>query len=153
RRLSELLWQPLAKHVPADTKTVYLAPDADLTGLPWAALPGRTPGKVLLEEHALAVVPHGPFLLERLQAKAPAVEAGDRLLALGAVRYDQTLKAAENPPEEVIVAQNKPRGGKQASWDYLQGTERELDQVLARAGKRPVTTLRGTEASIRQFLD
>ena len=49
---------------------------ADPDGLPgprcrpdpaaWAALPGSKPGTILLEDHALAMVPHGPFLLEQL---------------------------------------------------------------------------------------
>src|SRR5262249_21944091 len=62
--LRRLLWEKLAPHLPARPgSTIYLCPDADLSALPWAALPGRVPGTVLLEEHALALVPHGPFLL------------------------------------------------------------------------------------------
>src|SRR5262249_22288590 len=38
--LAALVWQPLQQHLPAGLHTVYLAPDGDLTRLPWAALPG-----------------------------------------------------------------------------------------------------------------
>src|SRR5262249_27511649 len=54
--LAGLVWQPLRKHLPAGLHTVYLAPDGELTRLPWAALPGRQPGSVLLEEAAVALV-------------------------------------------------------------------------------------------------
>ncbi len=148
RRLGEMLWQPLAKHIPADTETVFLAPDASLTGLPWAALPGRDKGKVLLEEHALIQVPHGPWLLERLRAEpAPRVGPGT-LFALGAVAYDGSPKSLDKPRSQDLIAQAPTRGGGRALWDFLKGTERELDQILARAGTRDVIALRGSEAGI-----
>jgi hypothetical protein len=52
--LRTLLWDKLAAHLPAkEGSAVYLCPDADLSALPWAALPGRARGTVLLEDHAL----------------------------------------------------------------------------------------------------
>src|SRR5439155_12916571 len=67
--LARLVWEPIAKALPAGTHTLYLSPDGDLARVPWCALPGSTPGKVLLEEFTggIAVVPHGPFLLEQLK--------------------------------------------------------------------------------------
>src|SRR5207249_8547051 len=70
-----LVWDKLAAALPADTRTVYLAPDGDLARLPWAALPGATAGSVLLERYAFAVVPHGAFLLDQL-ASPPRSPAG-----------------------------------------------------------------------------
>jgi CHAT domain-containing protein/tetratricopeptide (TPR) repeat protein len=116
RTLRRLVWEPLARHLPAAAGTVWLAPDDRLTGLPWAALPGERPGTVLLEEVALAVVPHGPFLLEALEGASrtrPPPEAG-RLLALGGVDYGQ-------------APNQKPL------WRPLPGTERERQAVLALA--------------------
>ena len=68
-KLRRLLWEPIAERLPPDTRTVYLAPDAGLSRLPWAALPGRKPGSILLEDHALALVPNGHFLLGRLRSE------------------------------------------------------------------------------------
>src|SRR5262249_37754157 len=59
--LRRLLWEQLAPHLPAGPgSTLYLCPDGELSALPWAALPGRVPGTVLLEEHALARIIHTP---------------------------------------------------------------------------------------------
>ena len=66
--LHKLVWEPLAQYMPKGTTTVYLAPDGVLSRIPWAALPGDRPGTVLLEQYALATIPHAPFLLDRLTA-------------------------------------------------------------------------------------
>src|SRR4029077_2801993 len=67
--LRRMVWEPLVAHLTADTETLYVSPDGPLGRLPWAALPGRKSGTILLEDHAVAVVPHGPYLLERLSAE------------------------------------------------------------------------------------
>jgi tetratricopeptide (TPR) repeat protein len=95
--LGRLLWQPLAAHLRPDTRAVLLAPDGALTRLPWAALPGRTSGAVLLEEYALGIVPHGPFLLHRLTAERPPDDGTGLLLAVGGVHYDQQPDAVTLP--------------------------------------------------------
>jgi len=41
--LAALVWQPLRKHLPANTHTVWLVPDGQLSQVPWAALPGTHP--------------------------------------------------------------------------------------------------------------
>ncbi len=146
-RLSELVWQPLAKHIPADTATVYLCPDADLTSLPWASLPGRAKGKVLLEEHALALVPHGPWLVERLRPGADTQDGAGTLLAVGAVAYDRAPDDARPLAEDRITAA-RDRGGRRARWPDLQGAGRELEQVIARAGPREVVARKGADAGI-----
>jgi CHAT domain-containing protein/Tfp pilus assembly protein PilF len=81
------VWGPIAKELPAGTTTFYLAPDGELARLPWAALPGKDPAGVLLDELAIAVVPHGPFLLEQL-LYPPSYPAGtEAVLGLGEVDY------------------------------------------------------------------
>lgn len=62
------VWGPLAKHLPAKASAVWVSPDGSLHRLPWAALRDGT-GKMLLERHAVAVVPHETFLRERLPEK------------------------------------------------------------------------------------
>jgi tetratricopeptide (TPR) repeat protein/CHAT domain-containing protein len=148
--LRRQVWEPMAKHLTAGTRTVYLAPDAALARLPWAALPGSRPGGVLLEDYTLAVVPHGPFLLERLRRNSrPAKEAG--LLALGGATYDDAPKAIPASWDERPVprAAARAQGGK---WQELPGTLTELNQVRAAAGDRRCCTLQGAEASTARVL-
>jgi CHAT domain-containing protein len=127
-------WQPLRPHLPAGLHTVYLAPDGELTRLPWAALPGRQPGTMLLEETALALVPHGPFLLERLGHAPPRPPSGIALV-LGGVGY-------QNAPLAVAAARKLEMVGVEAApqrqplqWLALPGTDRERHLVAALARK------------------
>ncbi len=179
QRLSDRLWRPLLKHewtqeapknspgrepgarhfvsddLPADTEVVYLSPDAELTKLPWPALPGRQAGKVLLEEHALALIPHGPFLFEQLQQKPRAEQEEGVFLAYGDVDYDR-------PPGDVdqravdLLARNQDRGSDgQVVWKSLAGTARELDQISDRASLRKFKTVerRGSQASVAELIN
>jgi CHAT domain-containing protein/Tfp pilus assembly protein PilF len=180
--MRQLVWDHLALHLPADTRTVLLAPDGVLTQLPWAALPGNRPGSVLLEDYAFAVVPNGPFLLERLAA-APGSEPDPGLfLAVGGVQYDHEPRALPEPqPEHLIAWRSVERGSRapwsaaraagvveaaaagpfavlpflltaRPSWNYLPGTLREIEMVRRLADPRPVQIRRGTEASTAQLL-
>jgi tetratricopeptide (TPR) repeat protein/CHAT domain-containing protein len=128
--LRRLLWQPLAAHLPAGTQSVYLAADGALARLPWAALPLDEAGTPLLERYTVALVPHGPFLLQRLrQPHQPADHAG-ALLALGGAHYD--------------------RAG--PGKNYLPGTALELACVRALAGKRACVALSAADASVQRLL-
>src|SRR5262249_18527670 len=108
------------------------------------------PGSVLVEEYLLAVVPHGRFLLEQLLADKPAARDTDRLLAVGAVRYDLEPAAAEERPES--PARGPETGGKKLTWKDLPATQKELGEVLALAGKRTTVSVRGSEAGSAQLL-
>src|SRR5262249_35185134 len=59
--LAKLLWLPLRERLPPSIHTVWLAPDGALAQVPWAALPGSKANTILLEELAVAVVPHGAW--------------------------------------------------------------------------------------------
>jgi CHAT domain-containing protein/Tfp pilus assembly protein PilF len=153
RALGKLVWQPLRKHLPANLDTVYLCPDGVLTQVPFAALPGRKPGTVLLEECAVAVVPHGPFLLEHLrEGKAKPGGSAPPLpvaLAVGGIDFEKAGTATG----EGLRA---PLGlGRRLRWPALPGTARERRLVadLARKalpGKLLVRS--GRSASTAQLL-
>jgi CHAT domain-containing protein len=112
-KLRRLLWEPIAEHLPKDTRTVYLAPDSGLSRLPWSALPGSKPGTILLEDHALALVPNGHFLLGQLRSEMRFGKGAGTPLVVGGI------------------------------WKDLPGTERELrllqtlygDKALALEGR------------------
>jgi CHAT domain-containing protein len=108
---------------------VYLSPDGDLARLPWSALPGDKDGTVLLEQYTLAVVPHGPFLLERLMYPAKLPDGSGRLLAIGGVTYGEDLRPKQGYPE-------------------LPGSAAEVHQVLALAGDRPKASLEKDAATV-----
>jgi CHAT domain-containing protein len=153
RALRQQLWDKLAVHLPADVRTIYLAPDQRLAFLPFVALPGKEPGTVLLEDYALAVVPHGPFLLDRLTAPK---RAGGRpgLLAVAAVAYDQA--PAGPTPAEMLAKRGPAAGeGKPLTWKPLPGTEAEMAVIgqLATAAGVKVHALTGSRASAARLLE
>jgi CHAT domain-containing protein/tetratricopeptide (TPR) repeat protein len=146
--LRRLVWEPIARQLPGDTRSVYLAPDGALCRLPWAALPGKAPGTVPLEDYALAVVPNGPALLEALQPRDRRPAAGDTVLTVGGVAYDQVPQA--------VVAKADARGveppraaerGAGVSWGVLAATGPEAERVAALAAPRKVIAVSGPEAS------
>jgi tetratricopeptide (TPR) repeat protein len=150
--LRQRLGEPLTKSIPADTEIVFLAPDGPLTGLQWAALPGKKPGTVLLEDHALAIVPHGRFLVEHLMTNEKRHSKDGTILAFGGVQYDQEPVAVK-PPAGLLALDRGPEAGDQKlRWPFLKGTELELEQVRALAGQREVRVRRGPEASASQLL-
>jgi CHAT domain-containing protein len=131
--LRRLLWDPLAAHLPSGPgSTVYLCPDGELSALPWAALPGRGKGTVLLEDHALALVPHGPFLLQQLREREQPRPTGiGLLLALGGVRYDQPPAAVRDPSLPAEPVRPADRSDRDGVWHALPGTAREAAHVAA----------------------
>jgi CHAT domain-containing protein/Tfp pilus assembly protein PilF len=158
QRLRDLVWEPVENRFPAGVRSVYVAPDGELTQLPWGALPGGGPDRVLLDDYALAVVPHGPFLLEQLTPPparaAQRLPAPQGLLLVGGIRYDDQPAAAvaANRDAEGVVAQP-------VSWRYLPGTEAErqlLQRLVAQAGPKMTASLGGVEVSaarLRQELE
>jgi CHAT domain-containing protein len=110
--LSRLLWQPLKERLPPRTRTLFLAPDGDLARLPWAALPTGT-SRVLLEDYAVATVPHGPFLLQQLKHR-PAEGGPTTILTLGDVAYGP------------------------GRWPALPGTAAEIGSIARLAPTAPV---------------
>jgi len=134
KKLAQLVWTPLAKHVPAKA-VLYLSTDGDLARLPWAALP-TDDDRVLLQDHLICQVPHGPFLLDRLTTKAKPDDGKGKLLAIGGVAYGTPSDKPGSP-----------------NYGKLPGTETELKQVLEMAGKRTKVGLRGKDASTARVLE
>jgi CHAT domain-containing protein len=144
-KVGALLWTPLRKHLPAKTSLVYVCPDAALNRLPWAALRDGKSGRVLIEEHAVTVVPHGVMLLDKLTEEKAAKEDRPTLLAMGAVAYDR------KPGAPTTLALRGPVG-EAVKWPALVGTVEELKQVEALAGRRRVLRLQGESAGAEALL-
>jgi tetratricopeptide (TPR) repeat protein/CHAT domain-containing protein len=114
--LRALVWEPLSRQLPPDVKMLYVAPDGDLARLAWAALP-LGGGRVLLEQCALATVPHGEFLLRQWRQPRKA-SVGDSVLTVADVasgergrsplpysRAEAGAVAASAPSEPAAISQ------------------------------------------------
>ncbi len=145
----QLVWEPIHKQLSPSVHTLYLAPDAALTQLPWAALPGSGKDRILLDDYAIAVLPHGPLLLEQLMPPPPRSPkrppAPEGLLLVGGIRYDDTptVTLASHRTADAVVEQKVVFG-------FLQGTEDErrlLEQLLQKSAAKRPTVLSGSEAT------
>ena len=155
--LRRLIWEPLARHLPKGTTTIYLAPDGALGFIPWAALPGDQPGTVLLEQYALATIPHAPFLLDRLTAPKPSGRNSKTglLLAVGGVAYGQEPRPVDDERTRLQLLAARPaeikRGGENG-WGDLPGTLQELDAVSRLAASREILRLQAAEAGTARLV-
>ena len=146
--MRQLVWEPIDKALPPATEVVYLTPDGPLTAIPWAALPGKKPGTVLLEDYALALVPHGPLLLDQLTHPIPfSAGSPGQVLAVGDVQYDER-PAARVDPNMKMLAGNELAGnqrlrsaaegkGSAASLAALSGTQERTGRSR-RVGRQPL---------------
>jgi CHAT domain-containing protein/tetratricopeptide (TPR) repeat protein len=153
--LSRLTWDKLRAKLPPGTKAVYLSPDGVLTQIPFAALPGSKPGTVLIEDMAVAVVPHGPFLLERLSQPRQDSKARAALVVGGVDYGGASPQVPANRSATLALEQLPLREGRGVSWKALPGTAIERDAigtVAQRDGLLEVHTLSQREASTDRVL-
>jgi CHAT domain-containing protein len=124
-------------------------PDFALCRVPFAALPGDKRGTILLDDFALATVPHATFLLDRLWPQDPRKNAPTEALAVGGVQYDAAAPVAAGLRGEPLV---KP--GAKLGWPFLPATVAEANGFLAAAKRQklPTTRLDGDRATTRALL-
>lgn len=151
--LRRLIWVPLVEHLPSEVNTIYICPDGRLTALPWAALPIGD-RRILLEDYAVAAVPHGQFLLAQLSGDAPsAAIGGGTILAVGDVVYDRFPDdSSSNRESSQAQASSTIEGEARLEWSALPGTRDELAALSTAAANRPVQKLVGTAASTDRAL-
>ncbi len=153
-KVRELVWEKVRKELPAGIKTVYVCPDAALCRVPWGALPGDKPGTILLEDFAVAIIPHAPFLLDKLWPQDPLKNPPTGALVVGGVKYDADL--APPAPNAVASRSGDPlvKPGAKLGWSYLPGTAAEATGVFgaATAKKLPVTALKDEKATTSAVL-
>ncbi len=104
--LRRLVWEPIARCLPAATSTVVIVPDGLLTAIPWGALPGAQPGTFLVEQYALAVAPHAPFVLDCLTTPQRAGALDGTLLAVGTM---PSIGGASARELETVIRLARPR--------------------------------------------
>ena len=134
--LRQKIWDPVSLHFPDDADTIYIAPDGALADVAWGALPCPTDSGVLLERYAIATVPHGQFLLDRLQGSPSNPAALTPVLAVGDVDYGS--------PDGDASASSQ--GLKQLKWEKLAGSRRELEAIASYVSGRELTVLTGSRS-------
>ena len=142
----ERLWEPIEELLGPSTRTLYIAPDGELTRLPWAALPGRGTNRILLEDYALAIVPDGRLLLEQLTGAKKAHRDAGCILALGDIRYGEP----KHPDRErALTRPSRSGSGAETGsrWPDLPGTGIEVDTIAMLAQGREVIRLTGEDAT------
>jgi CHAT domain-containing protein len=152
-KLRRLVWEPLERHLKG-AKIVLLSPDGDLACFPWAALPGKEPGKYLLEETGIVVVPIPALLPEMLAGPTAAAGSNPSLLLVGDVDYDGDPGIAG----ALATARSAPRGaGVLKNWPRLPATRPEIlaikQSFQRRFAESIATELRreqATESAVRQ---
>ena len=152
-RVHDLVWAKVRAALPATVTTVYICPDADLCKVPFAALPGDQPGTILLEDFALATVPHAPFLLDQLWPRDDRPNPPTRALVVGGVKYDADVTS---PSPTAVASRGDPllKPGQKLGWGFLDNTVGELNGVAAAAAteKLPVTRFEGDAATTAAVL-
>jgi CHAT domain-containing protein len=152
RKVHDLVWAKVRKELPAQVKVVYLCPDLALCRVPWASLPGDQPGTILLEEYALATLPHAVFLLDKLWPQDTGPKRPTDVLAIGGVAYDAAVPA----PDKAAVNRGDPllKPGQQPGWAALPGAAAEVQGVRGAARKKDLVchTLEKEEATTSAVL-
>ncbi|QJX00764.1 CHAT domain-containing tetratricopeptide repeat protein [Frigoriglobus tundricola] len=149
QRVRELVWEPVRKHLPGAVRTVYICLDADLFGVPFAALPGDRAGTIVLEDFAIATIPHPPFLLDKLWPHEPVKNPPSGALVVGGVKYDAEIV----PPGPNVIATRSGapllKPGQKLDWPYLPGSAVEANGVSAAAERKQLlaTRLDGDKAT------
>jgi CHAT domain-containing protein len=133
-KVRDLVWAKVRQELPAQVKQLYLCPDLALCRLPWAALPGDKPNTILLEEYAIATIPHAVFLLDKLWPQDANPNRPTDVVAVGGVAYDAALPA----PEKVAVNRGTPllKPGRPLGWAALPGAAAEVQGVRGAARKK-----------------
>jgi CHAT domain-containing protein len=135
-KVRELVWAKVRKEIPAGTRVVYIAPDLALCRVPWAAIPGDKGGTILLEDFAVAVVPHAGFLLDKLWPREPNTERPTTLV-VGGVEF------GESPLPALRAAVGVAGVGRGAEWAALPGAASEARGVVAAVGRKKLEPLAG----------
>jgi CHAT domain-containing protein len=91
-------------------------------------------------------------LLAALRRPARPANRTGSLVLVGGVRYDRVPAVAPSAKTELLAQRGPDRDGVPAKWNELPGTAREVQLVKTAAGRRPVTVLDETAASVPRLL-
>jgi len=145
--LRAIVWEPIERELGPGTTTVIIAPEGQLARMPWAALLGKKPGRVLLEDYTIGIVPNGFVLLNRLpNGQNAGTKTVGLFLGIGDVRYG-TVPARAGSTSAGGGTISVQQGSRPVFWRELPGTRTELEAISASAGSRETLLLRQDEPS------
>ena len=143
--LAGLVWNPVSAEIEG-CRRVFVSPDAALSFVPFAALPGRKAGSFVLDEYDVGYLATGRDLV-----RASITDEGGPPLLVGSPEYGQVAGAATPPTTrataEAAIADIRAFDG--ARFDPLPGALAEveaLEKLLRAAGREPAV-LTGTAAT------
>jgi tetratricopeptide (TPR) repeat protein/CHAT domain-containing protein len=156
RVLRRLIWEPLDEHIAA-AQMVIASPDGILSDCPLAALPGKTPGKYLLEEVPIAVIAV-PQMLPSLLSKPSAQDvpqATRSMLLVGDVNFDARPDELPAAGSLGLSGRGAARGNRRLTFAPLSATTAEVKSVgeLFRQAEREATldVISGSQATEAEF--
>jgi CHAT domain-containing protein/tetratricopeptide (TPR) repeat protein len=152
RDVRERVWDKVRACLPKGLKAVYIAPDLALTGIPWSALPGDRKDSVLIEDCAVAIIPHAPFLLDQLGSEDAAPKRQGNILVVGGVAFDDSPNL--DVPPDMSASRTAPLVAGSGGWKSLQGAAAEARglHALATTMKKDNTLLTDSKASAQAVL-
>jgi CHAT domain-containing protein len=126
-QLKQLVWQPLEQVLTPAEETVLISTDGIAARIPFAALPGKTPGTALLDERLIALVPV-PQLLPAVWARpVKGISDSDKLLLVGDVDFQN---AVGYMPSSATAANNQESPNGLPRFDALPGSQAEVQQIV-----------------------
>ena len=137
--LRELVFAPIAKHLAKDVAALYICPDAALAAVPFATLPGREDGNLLLDEYLISTVSMGQDLVPWPDAPPP----GSGALVFGGVDYGEAEIGDDEAKAARAFVDRAPRG---QSFVYLHATKSEAETIRRSLGEDAAVLL-GTQAT------
>lgn len=142
--LRTLVFAPLEARLPAGTHAIYLVPDAALAAVPFAALPGRSEGRLLIDEYELVY-------LATAQDLVPRSDAGPRgtgALLVGGVDYERAAgrPSGAAPSDRALAPPARDRAPNGATFRPLPQTRAEVEHLRERFGPDG-TVLLGSDAT------
>ena len=145
-RLSRLLWHPIQKRLPKETRRLFIAPAGKMALVSWAALPDSRPDVPILARFELSYLPYPGYLLER-RADSEVDQRPSQFLAIGNLVYGRG--------QGVELAEIR-RGDFRASLGGmapLPGTQRELDAIAQYWSRGTIQYLTGEEATVSRVAE
>jgi CHAT domain-containing protein/tetratricopeptide (TPR) repeat protein len=164
RLLRERIWEPIEPKLQG-AKIVLVSPDGALGRLPLGALPGKEPGKYLLEEYTLALVPV-PQLIPEIVNEQGRKPLRKNLLLLGNVDYDAvpdkpSLSGTTQGSPAALTGAGSTRFSRAPAdgispFNPLTGTQEEISLIerlyRGRFGPEGLARIEGDRATKRLFL-